>query len=134
MPLGELDRRPRERLSEPPPPAVVGEYRGIGLTAASAATVLFVPRATGQYRLTMIAQCTTGGDAIVLTSNAIFTDTVGAVTAALPNTRTLLTTGRDRNAYEFEAVAGSSIGFSTTLTGARVASVWNLMVVLERLQ
>lgn len=133
MSVREFDARPPARSRTPFDPERVGFDFGEALTAATSATTIYTPRATGIYRLTVLLLVTTGGDAINLTPNAIFTDAVGTVTQAM-TARSLSATGRFCDRFEFRANADTAIQFSTTLSGARIASVWSLYWTLERIK
>lgn len=105
-----------------------------GLTAATAATTVFIAPKRTRYRATGILFDTTGGDAITVTLNIVHTDRVGAVTGVLINAFSVLATGRTHGTYTFEANVGTTVQWSTTLSGARVLSVWAVEIRFEEVE
>lgn len=126
-------------LRQPPPadrnwPKVVASSFKPGSVAALATTGLVSVRESGLYRFQASARCTTGGDAITLSASAVYTDAVGAATTASFTGFTLAATGRvSGSVLLIRAAAGSTISWSTAISGARVASVWDVDATLERL-
>lgn len=117
-----------------PAPLVVADDAISGATAATSARSMLRVDQTGLYRITFLLFCTTGGDAITLQPNAVYTDRVGAVTLAVGTAFSLNATGRTSMSALIEANKGTTISWSTTLSGARVASVHAVEVVLERME
>lgn len=115
-------------------PRVVGKGGIKSATAATAATPILRVDQTGFYRINIMLWTTTGGDAITVTGNVVITDRVGAVTVAVTTALSLNATGRTGAVFPFEANKGTTISWSTTLSGGRVLSVHDVKVILERME
>ena len=126
--------QPRPPADPEPLPVIQSKVERTGLTAVVVATNSFVVGQAGFYRATVVAHCTTGGDAITLVVNVIHTDRVGVNTQAVVSGFSLSGTGRTSGTYTFEASAQTTVQYSSTLSGARVSSVHAYKIFFERLE
>jgi len=134
----------REPETPEPLPVMQTTVERTGLTAAVAPVTIFTAGRAGFYRATIVAFCTTGGDAITLTVNIIHTDRTSGSSVTRPVIGTasdpavaalsMSATGRTSGTYTFEAAANTNVQYSSTLSGARAASVHAYKIFIERLE